>query len=87
VPYALDASVVKALTVVNGTLRLVVDGVEHELRRGAAATFDASAAHAFHGAGRGPCELLSTTHLPPGGASVPPRGAAEHDSDTKAVRR
>jgi DNA-binding XRE family transcriptional regulator len=87
VPYALDAGVVKALTVVNGTLRLVVDGVEHELRRGAAATFDASAAHAFHGVGRGPCELLSTTHLPPGSTPVSPRDAAEHDTDMKAVSR
>lgn len=73
VPHPADAGVFKAVTVTSGTLRLVVDGEEHELRRGAAATFDAAAPHAFAGAGRSACELLSTTHLPPGGAPAPQR--------------
>lgn len=66
VPYPDGAGVVKTVTVVTGALRLTLDGAGHDLRRGATATFDGSAAHAFRGSGRGGCELLVTTHLPPG---------------------
>lgn len=66
VPYPAGAGVVKTVTVVRGALSLTVGGAGHDLRRGATATFDATAPHAFRGAGRGGCELLATTHLPPG---------------------
>lgn len=66
VPYPADSGVVKTVTVIGGALRLTADGAEHALPRGATASFDATAAHAFAGAGRGGCELLATTHLPPG---------------------
>lgn len=87
VPHPAGAGVFKALTVTSGTLRLVVDGQEHELRRGAAATFDASAAHVFHGAGRGPCEVLATTHLPAGRRPADDVGGAGTDAHTRGTTR
>jgi transcriptional regulator with XRE-family HTH domain len=56
----------ETLTVVRGALRLVV-GASAEpavLRAGATAAFAADVAHAYEGAGRGPCELIMTVHLP-----------------------
>jgi transcriptional regulator with XRE-family HTH domain len=62
------AGTVETLTVVRGAMRLVVGaGAAPEptaLRAGASASFAADVAHAYEGAGRGPCELLMTVHLP-----------------------
>lgn len=54
----------ETLTVVRGQLRLVLGGAEHVLRAGTTTVFAADADHAYAGAGRGPCELLMTVHLP-----------------------
>jgi transcriptional regulator with XRE-family HTH domain len=54
----------ETLTVIRGQLTLVIGEVERSLRAGATAAFVADVAHAYVGAGRGPCELLMTVHLP-----------------------
>jgi quercetin dioxygenase-like cupin family protein len=43
---------------------LVVGGAEHPLRAGTTTVFSANVPHAYEGAGRGPCELIMTVHLP-----------------------
>jgi quercetin dioxygenase-like cupin family protein len=57
------------VTVTTGELRLIVDGVEHRVGAGATATFSATVPNSYHGAGETGCEMLATTHLPPGGRS------------------
>lgn len=47
-----------------GTLLLVVSEAEHTLPAGRTTAFAADVPHAYEGAGRGPCELLMTVHLP-----------------------
>ena len=56
--------VTETLTVVRGRLRLVVGDAGRALQAGETATFAADVPHAYEGAGRGPCELIMTVHLP-----------------------
>ena len=37
---------------------------EHELRAGQTISYPSDVRHAYQGAGRGPCELIMTVHLP-----------------------
>jgi hypothetical protein len=43
---------------------LVVGDAVHPLHAGATTVFAADVPHAYEGAGRGPCELIMTVHLP-----------------------
>jgi quercetin dioxygenase-like cupin family protein/DNA-binding XRE family transcriptional regulator len=54
----------ETLTVVRGRLTLDVDGEVHGLRAGQTIAFPADVPHAYEGAGRGPCALVMTVHLP-----------------------
>jgi transcriptional regulator with XRE-family HTH domain len=54
----------ETLTVIRGQMTLTVGKSERLLRSGATAAFSADQPHAYAGAGRGPCELLMTVHLP-----------------------
>jgi transcriptional regulator with XRE-family HTH domain len=58
------AGVTETLTVVRGQMVLVVGDAAHPLRAGATTAFGADVPHAYQGAGRGPCELIMTVHLP-----------------------
>jgi transcriptional regulator with XRE-family HTH domain len=58
------AGVSETLTVVRGQLLLVLDDTAHPLPAGATTAFAADVPHAYEGAGRGPCELVMTVHLP-----------------------
>src|SRR3954468_8316977 len=58
------AGVTETLTVVRGQMLLVVGERAHPLRAGATTAFSADVAHAYEGAGRGPCDLIMTVHLP-----------------------
>jgi transcriptional regulator with XRE-family HTH domain len=58
------AGVTETLTVVRGQMLLVVGEAAHPLRAGATTAFGADVPHAYEGAGRGPCELIMTVHLP-----------------------
>jgi transcriptional regulator with XRE-family HTH domain len=62
--HAHGPGVTETLTVVRGQMLLVVDGAAHPLRAGATTAFAANASHAYEGAGRGPCDLIMTVHLP-----------------------
>lgn len=62
--HAHPAGVTETLTVVRGRMVLVVAGTERPLAAGATAVFAADVPHAYQGAGRGPCELIMTVHLP-----------------------
>src|SRR3954452_17821453 len=59
------AGVTETLTVVRGQMLLVVGETARTLRAGATTPFAADVPHAYEGAGRGPCELIMTVHLPP----------------------
>jgi transcriptional regulator with XRE-family HTH domain len=59
-----QAGVTETLTVIRGRLQLVVGAASRSVRAGATIVFAADAPHAYEGAGRGPCELLMTVHLP-----------------------
>ena len=56
--------VTETLTVVRGQMLLVVGDAVHPLRAGETTAFAADVPHAYEGAGRGPCELIMTVHLP-----------------------
>jgi transcriptional regulator with XRE-family HTH domain len=56
--------VTETLTIIRGRLLLRVGDAAQPLRAGQTSTFDANVPHAYEGAGRGPCELLMTVHLP-----------------------
>jgi quercetin dioxygenase-like cupin family protein len=58
------AGVTETLTVVRGQLLLVVGATSRSLRAGTTVVFAADVPHAYEGAGRGPCELIMTVHLP-----------------------
>jgi transcriptional regulator with XRE-family HTH domain len=58
------AGVTETLTVLRGQMLLVLGDTPHALRAGATTAFAADVAHAYEGAGRGPCELIMTVHLP-----------------------
>ena len=59
-----QAGVTETLTVVRGQMLLGIGDVVHPLRAGQTTAFSAEAPHSYEGAGRGPCELLMTVHLP-----------------------
>jgi transcriptional regulator with XRE-family HTH domain len=59
-----QAGVTETLTVVRGRMRLVVGDATRALRAGETTVFAADVPHAYEGAGRGPCELIMTVHLP-----------------------
>jgi transcriptional regulator with XRE-family HTH domain len=59
-----QAGVTETLTVVRGQMQLVLDGAAHPLRAGATTVFASDVPHAYEGAGRGPCEVVMTVHLP-----------------------
>jgi transcriptional regulator with XRE-family HTH domain len=56
--------VTETLTVLRGQVTLVLDDTAHPLRAGATAAFATDMPHAYEGAGRGPCELIMTVHIP-----------------------
>jgi transcriptional regulator with XRE-family HTH domain len=58
------AGVTETLSVVRGQMLLVVGDSVRPLRTGAATAFAADVPHAYEGAGRGPCEMVMTVHLP-----------------------
>jgi quercetin dioxygenase-like cupin family protein len=58
------AGVTETLTVVRGQMLLAVGDTVRSLRAGATTVFAADAPHAYEGAGRGPCDLIMTVHLP-----------------------
>jgi transcriptional regulator with XRE-family HTH domain len=60
------AGVTETLTVVRGQMLLVLGDAERPLRAGATTSYAAHVPHAYEGAGRGPCELIMTVHLPTG---------------------
>ena len=57
--------VTETVTIVRGQMVLVLGEMEQTLRAGATTAFAADVPHAYEGAGRGPCELIMTVHLPP----------------------
>ena len=65
-----QAGVTETLTVLRGRLTLVLPAADHELAAGRTAVFAADVPHAYLGAGRGPCELLMTVHLPSEGRNA-----------------
>jgi transcriptional regulator with XRE-family HTH domain len=62
--HAHPAGVTETLTVVRGQMLLVVGDTARPLRAGQTTVFAADSPHAYEGAGRGPCELVMTVHLP-----------------------
>ena len=58
------AGVTETLTVIHGRMLLVLGDTSRPLREGQTTLFAADVPHAYEGAGRGPCELLMTVHLP-----------------------
>jgi transcriptional regulator with XRE-family HTH domain len=58
------AGVTETLTVVRGQMLLGVGDSVRPLRAGETTVFAADVPHAYEGAGRGPCELIMTVHLP-----------------------
>lgn len=62
--HAHPTGVTETLTIVRGQMLLVVGESEHSLRAGTTASFASDVPHAYAGAGRGPCELVMTVHLP-----------------------
>jgi transcriptional regulator with XRE-family HTH domain len=62
--HAHQAGVTETLTVVRGQMLLVVGDTVRALAAGATTVFAADVPHAYEGAGRGPCELIMTVHLP-----------------------
>jgi quercetin dioxygenase-like cupin family protein/DNA-binding phage protein len=62
--HAHQPGVTETLTVVRGQMRLVVGDTTRTLRAGETTVFAADVPHAYEGAGRGPCELIMTVHLP-----------------------
>lgn len=62
--HAHPRGVTETLTVVRGQLLLTVSESERPLRVGETTVFAADVAHAYEGAGRGPCELIMTVHIP-----------------------
>lgn len=63
--HAHQAGVTETLTIVRGQMLLVAGDAERSLRAGMTAVFASDVPHAYAGAGRGPCELIMTVHLPP----------------------
>jgi quercetin dioxygenase-like cupin family protein len=62
--HAHPVGVTETLTVVRGQMLLVLGDTVRPLRTGATTAFAADVPHAYQGAGRGPCEMVMTVHLP-----------------------
>jgi quercetin dioxygenase-like cupin family protein len=62
--HAHPRGVTETLTVVRGQMLLVTGDTARPLRAGQTTVFAADVPHAYEGAGRGPCELIMTVHLP-----------------------
>lgn len=62
--HAHPAGVTETLTVLRGRMVLVVGDGVHRLRAAQTSAFAADVPHAYEGAGRGPCEMIMTVHLP-----------------------
>ncbi len=62
--HAHQAGVTETLTVVRGQMRFLLGDTAHPLHSGETAAFASDVPHAYEGAGRGPCELIMTVHLP-----------------------
>lgn len=60
---------VELLHVSRGELTLVVDGVEHVVAAGTAATFEANAPHAYRNQGAEPLEMTMSVSVPPAHAA------------------
>jgi transcriptional regulator with XRE-family HTH domain len=58
------AGVTETLTVVRGHMLLVLGDIERPLRARQTISYPSDVPHAYQGAGRGPCELIMTVHLP-----------------------
>jgi transcriptional regulator with XRE-family HTH domain len=58
------AGVTETLTILRGQMLLVIGDTVRPLRAGATTVFASDVPHAYEGAGRGPCELLMTVHIP-----------------------
>ena len=56
--------VTETLSVVRGQMELWIGESRRPLRAGTTTVFSADVPHAYAGAGRGPCELVMTVHLP-----------------------
>jgi transcriptional regulator with XRE-family HTH domain len=59
-----QAGVTETLTIFRGQMVLDHAGTRHRLHAGMTAGFATDVPHAYEGAGRGPCELLMTVHIP-----------------------
>lgn len=57
--------VTETITVVKGQMQLVLGDAARTVRAGETTVYSANTPHAYVGAGRGPCELIMTVHLPP----------------------
>ena len=62
--HAHPPGVTETLTVVRGRMLLAIGDAVRPLRAGETTAFAAGVPHAYEGAGRGPCELIMTVHLP-----------------------
>jgi quercetin dioxygenase-like cupin family protein/DNA-binding XRE family transcriptional regulator len=62
--HAHPAGVTETLTVVRGQMLLALGDTVRPLRAGTTTVFAADVPHAYECAGRGPCELIMTVHLP-----------------------
>src|SRR5947208_141312 len=62
--HAHPAGVTETLTVVRGQMLVTVGDTARRLCSGETTVFNADVPHAYEGAGRGPCELVMTVHLP-----------------------
>jgi len=58
------AGVSETLSVIRGRLVLLLGDAAHPLPAGATTVFAADAPHGYEGAGRGPCDVIMTVHLP-----------------------
>jgi quercetin dioxygenase-like cupin family protein/DNA-binding XRE family transcriptional regulator len=62
--HAHPSGVTETLTVLHGRMSLTLDRTTYELQTGSTILFASDAPHTYQGAGRGPCELMMTVHLP-----------------------
>lgn len=58
------AGVTETLNIIRGRMLLTLGDTTHALAAGETSVFTADMPHAYEGAGRGPCELIMTVHLP-----------------------
>ena len=58
------AGVTETITILRGRMSLTVGHTTYELHTSSTMLFASDAPHSYQGAGRGPCELIMTVHLP-----------------------